>query len=147
MIIDSFNNIREYECILPKLDKGLKAIKEAAPLQLGRYDFDGGYFLVQEGTTTPIDEKNFEGHRKFIDVQMITEGSEEMAWADAASLTVATPYDADKDVERFDGPKDHVYKVSGGMFYAVFPNDAHQPSAHTESAQDYHKIVLKLPVE
>ena len=103
--------------------------------------------MVQKGETKPLDEGTFEAHRKYIDVQIILEGSEEVAWKPAAELTSVIPYDPAKDAERFDGPKDHVFLISAGMFYAAFPEDGHKPVSHTKEKQSFTKIVMKLPAE
>ena len=57
MIIDHVDNILKYEALLPNLRKGLEAVaavKNGAGLAPGRYEFEGGYFMVQQGETRPI---------------------------------------------------------------------------------------------
>ena len=52
MIIDHVDNILKYEALLPNLRKGLEAVaavKNGAGLAPGRYEFEGGYFMVQQG--------------------------------------------------------------------------------------------------
>ncbi|MCD8023779.1 MAG: YhcH/YjgK/YiaL family protein [Lachnospiraceae bacterium] len=147
MIIDHIDHLMEYESLLPNLKKGLDAIHAMPNLELGRYEFDGGYFMVQQGQTKPIAEGTYEAHRNYIDVQIILEGSEEVAWEDVRALQTVIPYSPEKDAERFSGEHEHVMKISKGMFYAAFPRDAHQPVAHTAEPQTFSKIVLKLPVE
>lgn len=146
MIIDHIDNIMNYEPLLPNLRKGMEAVKNAAGLENGRYEFEGGYFMVQRGVTRPIHEGTFEAHRAFIDVQIILEGSEEVAWEDVRKLETAIPYQPEKDAQRFKGSRDHVMKMTAGMFYAAFPQDGHQPLAHTAEQQSYTKVVMKLPV-
>ena len=80
MILDKIENIRLYEKLLPDLEKGLKAIEALETLELGRYEFDGGFFMVQQGSTTQLEGSLDEVHRNYIDVQMILEGCEEMGW-------------------------------------------------------------------
>lgn len=147
MIIDKLENIRFYTAILPKLEAGLAAIEAQKPLEVGRYPFDGGFFMVQEGSTKPMDEGTFEAHRKYIDVQIILGGAEELAWKDIKDLTTAIPYNAEKDQERFDGSKENAMLITEGMFYAAFPHDGHKAVSHTKEQHTYRKIVLKLPVE
>lgn len=146
MIIDKLNNIRFYAGLLPYLENGLKAIEAMEKPEVGRYEFEGGYFMVQKGTTNPLENGNFEVHRKYIDVQIILEGSEEMAWNTLADLTPAIAYNPETDAEFLSGKFDHVMEITTGMFYAVFPEDGHKPGSHTEKAHDYTKIVIKLPV-
>lgn len=147
MIIDKIENITFYQSVLPKLQEGLDAIDALENKEIGKYFFDGGFFMVQEGVTKPMEEGTYEAHRKYIDVQIILDGSEELAWKDLKDLTTAIPYNEEKDQERLDGPKDNVMLISKGMFYAAFPHDGHKAISHTKEQQSYRKIVLKLPVE
>lgn len=147
MIVDRLENILFYEKLLPNVAAGMKKVNELDKLEVGRYEFDGGYFMVQKGETKPMDEGTYEAHRKYIDVQIVVEGSEEMAWKPLNELTSVIPYNPEKDAERFDGTKEHVLLVSAGMFYAAFPEDGHKPVSHTKEKQSFTKIVMKLPVE
>lgn len=147
MIIDKFENIRFYEKMLPNLENGLKAVEALEKMENGRYEFDGGFFMVQEGDTVPMEGGNFEVHRKYIDVQIILEGCEELGWNHLNDLSTVVPYDARKDAEFLSGTFEHVMKITEGMFYAAFPADGHKPSSHTAEGHRYKKIVMKLPVE
>ena len=146
MIIDQISNIFAYAACFKNLQAGLDAIHAMEGWALGRHDFEGGYFLVQEGDTTPMEEGKFEYHRKFVDVQIIYEGCEELGWAPLSKLQEAVPYDEAKDAGFGLAAFDHTMAITGGMFYAAFPWDGHRPSAHTGSKpHHYRKIVLKLP--
>ena len=147
MIVDRTENILFYEKLLPNIAAGMEKVKELKTLEVGRYEFDGGYFMIQKGETKPMDEGTYEAHRNYIDVQIIVEGSEEMAWRPLCELTSVIPYNPEKDAERLDGPKDHVLWISEGMFYAAFPEDGHKPVSHTKKQQSFTKIVMKLPAD
>ena len=147
MIVDNLDNIMFYHSMVPHLAAGMAAMEAlGGNPEVGRYEFDGGYFMVQKGSTRPMTEGTFEAHRKYVDVQIIVEGSEEVAWADLRDLHTEIPYDPEKDAERLSGSPDHVMKMSAGMFYMAFPHDGHKPVSHTKEQQAYTKIVMKLPV-
>ena len=97
MIIDKFDNIRFYSCMLNNLENGLQAVEALRNPEAGRYEFDGGFFLVQKGETKPMSEGTFEAHRKYADVQIVLEGSEEIAWADLGDLKEDGEYNGDND--------------------------------------------------
>lgn len=147
MIVDRFDNIMKYKSLLPNLEKGMEAVRHMTAVEVGRYEFDGGYFMVQKGRTRSMSEGTYEAHRKYIDVQILMDGSEEMAWEDIHKLKTVIPYQPEKDAERLGGEHEHVIKVTKGMFYAVFPWDAHHPAAHIDEIQNYLKVVLKLRIE
>lgn len=146
MIVDSFKNIEKYAALLPNLANGLAAAADAANQPVGRYEFEGGYYMIQEGETKPLDDGTFEAHRRMIDVQVILEGAEDIAWLDYSDATCAIPYDEASDKERLDGPRTHHLLVSEGMFWAAFPWDAHKAISHVDEPHHYRKIVMKLPV-
>lgn len=146
MIIDKFDNIRFYSCLLNNLDSGLEAVSALRDPEAGRYEFDGGFFLVQKGETKPMEEGTFEAHRKYVDVQIVLEGSEEIAWADLDDLKEDGEYDEAKDKAAYNGLEENTMKISAGMCYIAFPHDGHKAIRHTKEQQSYTKIVMKLPV-
>lgn len=147
MIVDKWRNIEFYRQAIQNLDQGIQAIQEQIHrLEIGRYTFEGGYFMVQKGETKPMEEGLFEVHQKYIDVQIVIEGSEEVAWAAIEDLKIEVPYDAEKDVAYLSGETKHHMLISAGMFYIAYPHDGHRPVRHTALQQTFTKIVLKLPV-
>lgn len=146
MIIDDIRHIRSYEALVPGIGAGMDFVEAHPELVPGRYEFDGGYLMIQEGTTTPMEEGTFEAHRRMVDVQIILAGAEEVAWAEHDDLDVVIAYDEAKDAERLDGERDHSILVDEGMFWIALPHDAHRACGHTEVAHSYRKVVMKLPV-
>ena len=147
MIVDKFENISLYKSLLNNFDTGLQAIEDQlTKLEVGRYEFEGGFYLVQKGETKPMDEGLFETHKKYVDVQIVVEGSEEIAWLDFKDLHEETPYNPEKDAAFHSGSTAHQMLISKGMFYIAFPHDGHRPVRHTKAQQSFTKIVLKLPV-
>ena len=150
MIIDRLEHAAEYESMVPGITAAYERIKEleqAGKLQDGKYELPGkDYFFVQSGETKSMDVGMFEAHRKFLDVQIILEGAEELAWEELTRLTTGTPYDEERDIEFLEGRKEHHLLVSEGMFYVVFPHDAHKPGSHTNQKYHFRKAVVKLAV-
>ena len=150
MIVDSLENIDFYEAMLPNLKAGLKAIEEEkskGELKEGTYYFEGGFFKVQKGVTIPFEEGTFEGHVKNIDVQIMLEGSEEIAWKDIKELKEAVPYDEEMDMVRYKGSFEHRIMINKGMFWVAFPQDGHKSISHSKEQHSFTKIILKLPVK
>ncbi len=147
MIVDKVCNISKYCKLIPNLKIGLESIKDAEQKEIGKYIFDGGYFLIQEGQTKLLEDGLFETHKRYIDVQIILSGKEEIAWLPLDELTAENEYDEQADKQKFTGPKLHHMSITEGMFWIAFPWDGHQALAHVCDANDYRKIVLKLPFE
>ena len=145
MILDKLENSMQYECLVKGMRNGVEFIKNADGLAPGRYEFDGGFALVQEGQTCPIDNGVFETHHKYIDLQYMAKGCEILEWADVKELEEKTPYDCEKDAAFFTG-KGTAIKVREGMFYVMFPYDAHKACCHTDKKTSYRKIVVKCKI-
>ncbi len=144
MIVDNIKNISMYETVVPGISEAFQQIRRIETLEERRYDLKNGYFTVQSGKTKPMQEGTFESHRKYIDVQIILEGCEELAWNDISDLQEAVSYDEEKDAARWSGGKEHHILISEGMFYIMFPHDGHKAVSHLEEQHKYRKIVLKL---
>ena len=85
----------------------------------------------------------WEAHRAFIDIQIILEGTEIIAWAPVDQLDGWTGYDAEKDIltstETVSGSR---CVLSAGMFAVFFPEDAHKPGLGSGTVR---KAIIKVP--
>ena len=108
MIYDVFENAGLY------FDKNRqlgKAIDFAAGFDKsqpdGRYDVDGDniYAIVMTYETKTVEELKFEGHKKYIDIQLLLNGQEYMDVSLDKDLVVDTPYSRQNDVVLFAQPK------------------------------------------
>ncbi|KGK89991.1 YhcH/YjgK/YiaL family protein [Clostridium sp. HMP27] len=145
MILDEFKNISRYTPIVKNLENALDFINASGKLSVGRYEFDGGFLMVQDGITNPIEECDFETHIQYIDVQYVLEGSEILVWADKNDLKCTTQYDEKKDAAFYEG-KGTIMEAKAGMIYIMFPRDAHKACCHVDMPKRYKKYVIKLPV-
>lgn len=146
MIIDCIDNILAYTSKIKYLQNGLEALKKLEQLEVGRYDFEGGYFMVQQGATKPMEEGAFEAHRKFIDLQMVLDGKEEVAWSNRLKLEEVTAYNEERDIAFYSGEAENHMVVQAGMCYLAYPEDAHKAVRHTKEPYVYTKVVMKLAV-
>ena len=150
MIIDHIKHIVFYEPMAEDITDAWKQIQsmlqEKGELPDGRYELKRGFFKVQRGETKPLSEGTFESHRKYIDVQILLDGQEEMAWMELNDLTEAIPYDAEKDAARWKGERTHHMTISKDIFYIAYPHDGHKAVSHVDEPHVFTKIILKLPV-
>ena len=144
MILDSFSHVEEYA--LPHLPEALACFEQVKDLAPGRYEYDGGFILIQEGTPSPITAGDFEAHRKFLDVQVLLAGAETIAWADLAELRCSEEYDAGKDRGMYAG-EGTILSVKPGMCYVCFPHDGHKACGHVSEPTPFRKAVIKLKIE
>ena len=146
MILDTLANIGEYAALLPHLDEALACLEQIKGSAPGRYEYESGFVLIQEGETTPIRQGDFEAHRKYLDVQILLDGAETIAWAELSSLRCTEAYDADRDRGMYAGDG-MLVDIHPGEFYVCFPHDGHKACGHREAAARFRKAVVKLPAE
>ncbi len=115
-----------------------------------RYDIDGDnlFATVSEYTTVGEDEKHYEAHRKYIDIQYVVRG-EEMIGVSPLSDTTQTfqPYDRDKDIGFYEVSPVKKYEATPETFFIFFPSDAHEPGLDPGERGQVKKLVIKVRTE
>ncbi len=148
MIIDRTENLMKYQELLPNLKAGLDSLASLDDKsKIGRYVFDGGFFMIQQGSTSPVDSGEYEAHQKYIDVQIILDGEEVVVWEDLDNLQSSVPYSEEKDRAMYKGNASHTFKIEKGMAWVAFPHDAHKACKHIDTQTNYLKVVMKLPIK
>lgn len=103
---------------------------------------------VMSYVTEPAEQRKWESHRRFIDIQWVVSGAERMDVAPIHSLSGATPYDDANDVlfySHAEAPTTSVV-VGAGEFTIFFPADGHRPNIAVSAPAAVRKIVVKVPV-
>lgn len=149
MIFDSMDNAELYSGLGEKFQKAFEFLKttdfENLPLEKVQIDGDNIFAIPQKYSTKEESEAKWEAHRKYIDIQYIVSGSENIGFVLADYLEELEPYDEEKDVEFFSGEGDYV-QIHEGEFAVFFPNDAHKPGLKIESTEEVFKVVIKIKV-
>jgi len=147
--IDKVQFAKQYHLNQAAWDKAFAYLKntDLKTLSNGRHAIDGTnvYAIVTEAPTKDYDKTAFESHRKYIDLQYVITGEENMAKAPLASVTVSKPYDEAADIAYYTG-EGKKYKVSAGTFMLFFPTDAHRPNITPGGNKVVKKIVIKVNV-
>ena len=93
----------------------------------------------------PKTEAKLESHRKYIDIQYVIAGIDEMGWKPSTECKlIDTPYDEKNDIMFYKDEPVSWTEVPAGSFTIFFPNDSHAPMV---SKDELHKIVFKIAVE
>lgn len=105
---------------------------------------------IEEYTTQQSNKKQFEAHKKFIDLQYMIFGNEIIEVCDILYLENATLYNEEKDVLFYENTKDKKYiqnlLLNSGEWVLLFPEDGHKPCIQYQNAQKVRKAVFKIPV-
>lgn len=150
MILGSLNDTEAIEDIHPLFKKSFDYLKTVDLTKIeattSNIEIDGKnvFVLVQEYQGKTKEEVTLEAHKKYIDIQIVVEGSEQMGWLDINKCTkVLSPYDKDKDVAFFENPVSSFVTVNTNEFAIFFPEDAHAPGAGNGLIK---KMVIKVLV-
>ena len=127
-----------------------KALREGC--ENGRYELSGGaYVNVSTYMTAPKEEKAFEAHRKYIDIQMIVSGEEIVtieSLEDMRSGKCVMEYSDSCDAELYEmNSLGKDVPFGEGDVLVFYPEDAHAPGIMAGTPSEVHKAVVKLPVK
>lgn len=149
MIFDSIENSGLYFGLGEKFQKALEFLKntdfENLPLDKIEIDGDNVFALPQKYVTKNESEGKWESHRKFIDIQYVVSGSENIGFVFEDYLDELEPYNEERDVEFFSGDGDYV-QINEGEFAVFFPDDAHKPGLKVSENEEVFKIVVKVKI-
>ena len=100
----------------------------------------GKYFTKSEN------EKFWESHKKYLDVQIMINGTEKVAINDIRDMEVKS-FDEEKDLTILEGDKAFDRVMKTGDVLVFFPNDVHKPElniSETDNSGSIRKIVTKV---
>jgi len=149
IIINKLEHAERYFKMHPAFEKAFAFLRqeELAGLAADRYEIDGErlFCMISKGPGRSRDEAKLEAHRKYIDIQYVIAGTDDMGWKPTADCkSIDTEYDAEKDIMFFKDQPDSWTPVPAGSFVIFFPQDAHAPLV---GSGEIHKAVLKIAVE
>lgn len=148
MILDRLENAKKYEALHPKFAKAFDYLRKfSTDIAPGRYELDGDklYVNVMDIQNHGRETAKLEAHKKYIDIQYIFSGDEEMGWKDTALCgSVSTAYDDKADYALYTDSADSWFAVPAGAFTIFFPEDAHAPSIGSGTVR---KAVVKVLVD
>lgn len=147
MIYSTFDQMPFYFPLNPSLRIAFEFLQRARDASAGRYALDNGVTaIVKEGVASRTAMKEYEAHRRFVDVHCLLGGKERLAICDIELLSLYCPYDEEKDCAIFAPAKGNVIDLSPGEFCLCFPRDGHEAVLCDGAPSPYRKIVFKLPV-
>jgi biofilm protein TabA len=145
--IDQLQFAQQYELNKALWDKAFAYLKETnlQTLANGRHTIDGDnvYAIVTEAPSKDYDRTAFESHKRYIDLQYVISGEENMAKAPLASVTISRPYSEGADIAYYTG-EGQMYTVPQNTFMVFFPSDAHRPNITPGGNKVVKKIVIKI---
>lgn len=115
-------------------------------LPVAKYTIDGENVFApvsEYETKLPADGK-WEAHKKYLDIQIVLSGKEQMGIAPITESTVTVPYNETKDVMFVETTAGKDYHALPGTFFIFFPSQAHRPNMMDGEQVKVKKIVFKV---
>ncbi len=149
MIYDHIKNIGLYKGLTPAIDLALDYLAAVTPeVEVGTHLLDLGVkAVVSAYETKPVNEKGYEAHRRYIDIQLALVGTELIRCKPLPQVVETIPYNPEKDAARYADCPGMDAVIGDGYFLLVFPEDAHEPGLAVNCVSaPVKKVVMKVPV-
>lgn len=150
MIFDKAENLELYRGIHPNMGKVIDFIRDflASGKPDGHYDIDGREVFANVFTnpTGPDEEKRFETHDNYIDLQLVLAGGQTIFTADREGMIPTVPYDGEKDITFYAEVPGTRCELTAGKFLWLFPGDAHRPDCKLAGYENARKMVVKVHI-
>jgi biofilm protein TabA len=149
MILDDLPEADRYAALHPGFAAAFEFLRHAPLMELepGRHEIDGPrlFVMINHDLGRGRDKACIEAYRKYIDIQYVISGHEEIGWKPTATCrTVDMPYSAERDVMLFADRPETWVAVEPRSFVIFYPQDAHAPLAGTGETR---KAVVKVAVD
>jgi len=149
MIADNIKNAATYFSSHKHFQFALEYLQRTDFSQLanGKYELDGenAFAIVNRYDTHNADELKWEAHRKYIDIQFLASGFEQVGIEQIERFIPATEYDDAKDVQFFSGGGNS-FKLNEKEFVIIFPHEVHKPGILLNEKTSVTKVVIKVKV-
>lgn len=148
MIKDNLKYAYNYYNISDNLKYGFEWLKsnDLEAIEPNKYILDNNIYANVQIYNTKSDAE-FEGHRKYIDIQYIIEGAELIGLTQIDKCKVTKNYNIENDIEFYEkNALAQYYELQKGDFMVLFPNDIHKPSININGEKKVKKVVIKVPI-
>ena len=149
MIIAPLTDAERYCALHPLFARAFEFLRhtDLKALAPGNHAVQGEdiFVIVEACAGRTRSEAKLECHRRYIDIQLVLEGIDEMGWKPVAEcVNPSTDYDAARDIRFFNDAPSSWIATPAGSFCLFFPDDAHAPLV---SAGMIRKVVVKIAVQ
>ena len=148
MILDMLSAADRYAALHPGFLAAFEWLRTAKIMDMpkGKQAIDGERLMVVIGRDMGVgrSEARLESHRRYIDIQYVAAGEEEMGWRPLAECRQPVgEFDASRDIVFYTDPPATWYRAPVGSFSIFYPQDPHAPLA---GQGQLVKAVMKVAV-
>lgn len=148
MILDTLDQAERYRSLHPLFARAFDFLRSTDLLALapGKHAVEGEdlFAIVEHCAGRTRAQARLESHRRYIDIQLVLEGVDEMGWRPLAQCTRPLgEFDSARDIRFYDDAPSSWVVTPAGSFCMFFPDDAHAPLVSDGMVR---KVVMKIAV-
>jgi uncharacterized protein, YhcH/YjgK/YiaL family len=148
MILSSLADTDRYIALHPLFARAFAYLRgtDLSALAPGRHAVQGEdiFAIVEHCAGRARTVAKLESHRRYIDIQLVLEGVDEMGWRPLAECeNPIGEFDAARDIRFYDDAPASWVATPAGSFCIFFPDDAHAPLVGDGMIR---KVVMKIAV-
>ena len=148
MIFAKLSQLPRYTTLHPLFPQVLDFIQqnEILALTAGVYPILGEdlFVIVEKVSGRSREAAKLECHRRYIDIQLVLSGVDEMGWRAVADCRQPIDeFNTTRDIQFFDDTPSAWIATPPDTFCLFFPDDAHAPLVSTG---EIHKLIFKIAV-
>lgn len=149
MIVDRLDNLKLYESVNRNLKDVINYIEntDLYKLEVGKYKLNDEVNIIRESyNTRHFEECYFEGHQKYLDLQIVLTGKEYFGYKNNkdSNINITQPYNEEKDIEKYQANEFTKVILTDNMFALVFPQDLHLGKLIFDNSQKVEKVIFKI---
>ena len=149
MIYDKLANIGLYKGMNPNLDTAIDFItsNDLNALPLGKTVIDGTnvYINVMDAKASPVEERAYEVHKNYMDIQIDLAGVERIDTGDYTEMELGE-YNEEKDVAKATAKDLAECLIGPGNFIICMAGEPHKPNIAVSENTVLKKAVVKVHV-
>ncbi len=149
MIFDNLSHCDIYKALSPNFQKAFEFLQRTdfSSLPVGKLPVDGErvYATIQEPELADWNDRLWEAHRKYADIQMILDGEEIIGYSPVETLKIRNEFNPEIDCAFYTGEGNKAV-LKQGQFMVFFPQDAHKPCVISGENKS-RKFVIKVLLE
>ena len=149
MILATLSQSKCYATLHPLFSRAFEYMRntDLRALSPGRHTIIGEdlFVIVEQVDGRTRAEAKLECHRRYIDIQLVLEGTDEMGWKPLVDCHQPTAdFNKERDIQFFNDAADTWISTPANAFCIFFPDDAHAPLV---SSGKIHKLIFKIAVD
>ena len=147
MRYDVLENQSKYKHLQHRFEKAFEFLEntDLESLPVGKHLIDEEDIFVSVSEYFTKSEGFLEGHKEYIDIQLITKGSEMIGYAKLNDQELKSNYDQAKDIAFYYGECEYLTLIPGDLT-VFFPEDLHMPGLMSDNPEEVKKIVVKIKI-